>query len=80
MLNSHDEAWAVAVEYMDVETEDQFTDKYQGTATSAEDRAEGFLEYTGALASCPENLRNYINFTTYARDALKRRRRFPSRH
>jgi antirestriction protein len=44
-------------------------DDYMGTFSSAENWAEEYLNDSGMLSEVPENLRNYIDFEAYARDA-----------
>ena len=51
------------------ETLDKARDSFQGKFDNEPDWAAEFLEDTGALESVPENLRNYIDFESYARDA-----------
>lgn len=51
------------------ETREAIEDRFAGTFDSLEDWAAEFLEDTGALASVPENLRSYIDFEAYGRDA-----------
>lgn len=48
---------------------DAAREAYAGTFDSPEAWARNFLDDTGALQSVPENLRNYIDYESYARDA-----------
>jgi antirestriction protein len=48
---------------------DTARDTFWGRFNSEEDWAANFLEDTGQLQEVPENLRNYIDFEAYARDA-----------
>lgn len=48
---------------------DEARDNFAGKANSESDWAAEFLDDTGQLSEVPENLRNYIDFEAYARDA-----------
>lgn len=48
---------------------DRIRDAYMGTAENEREWAADWLEETGQLQEVPENLRNYIDFDAYARDA-----------
>ena len=48
---------------------DEARDRFAGKFDSESDWAANWLEDTGSLASVPENLRNYIDYEAYARDA-----------
>jgi len=50
-------------------TIDRARDAYAGTFDSESDWAADYLDSTGAMAECPEHLRNYIDYEAYARDA-----------
>jgi len=64
------ELLAVYLEHVNQDgTMEEARDAFAGKFDSEEDWAEQFLEDTGSLANVPENLRNYIDFAAYARDA-----------
>ena len=46
----------------------EFEERYQGEYDTVEDYAEQFLEDTGAIASIPENLRDYFDYEKYSHD------------
>lgn len=48
---------------------DRAREAFAGKYDSEADWAEDFLESTGDLQGVPKNLRNYIDFEAYARDA-----------
>lgn len=50
-------------------TIEEARDNFAGKYDSESDWAENFLDDTGALNEVPENLRSYIDFESYARDA-----------
>ena len=63
-------AWALVQEHVDGDaTIDTARENYQGKYNSESDWAASFLDATIALNEVPENLRNYIDFESYARDA-----------
>lgn len=71
-LNEHGKALELILRYygdLEEALEHLEDGAYQGEYDSLEDWAEQFLEDTGALQDVPENLRNYIDFEAYARDA-----------
>lgn len=51
------------------EAVERVREAYAGHHDSVADWAENFLEETGGLDEVPENLRNYIDFDAYGRDA-----------
>lgn len=64
------EILAVYQEHIDSEADiDDARERFAGKYDSPEDWAAEFLDDTGALAEVPENLRSYIDFEAYARDA-----------
>lgn len=71
LVDEHGDAWKAYVSNVGEHyaTEDGFTESYQGEYASPEDWAEQFLEDTGAISEVPNNLRSYIDFSAYARDA-----------
>lgn len=63
------ELLAVYVEHVDQKgTIEQARDAFVGKADSPEDYAAQYLEDTGQLAEVPENLRNYLDYESFARD------------
>lgn len=71
MIARHSDAWIAYVEERgtDYATEEEFEEDFQGFYDSPQAWAEQFLEDTGALDEVPENLRSYIDYEAYARDA-----------
>jgi len=64
------ELLAVYQEHVDSDADlETAQENFQGKYDSETDWAENFLDDTGALNEVPENLRNYIDFEAYARDA-----------
>lgn len=47
---------------------EQCLDAYRGEYRNEAEWAEEFMEDTGMLSEMPDNLRNYIDFESYARD------------
>lgn len=70
-IEEHGEVFIAALKYWGDKEDARkaAAEGYQGEYKSEEDWAESFLEDTGSLADVPENLRNYIDFEAYARDA-----------
>jgi len=70
LTEDEQELLAVYLEHVNQDgTLEEAQDAYAGKFNSEEDWASDFLEETGALESVPENLRYYIDFAAYARDA-----------
>lgn len=62
--------WAIYREHVDQSgTFEQAEDNYRGTYTSPADWAEESLEESGIINNVPTELRGYIDFESYARDA-----------
>lgn len=71
MMAEHGEIFSALVDLHSTvdEAVTAIEDCYEGEWASIEDWAESWLEDTGSLQNVPENLRYYIDFEKWARDA-----------